>query len=70
MATQFINADIKCPFYISTEGNKIRCEGCFKKTTATLSFDTDIDTMAVLRTCCCDRYKLCPQYKASYRKYE
>jgi len=64
---KFREINVKCPFYISADANKLRCEGIFKKSKITTAFKSDTDTDAVFNDLCCDKYKDCPLYQTLFK---
>ena len=65
----YIDADIKCPFYLPKQGDKyrIKCEGPVKNATTQLTFRGD--KLWYIRKFCCENYERCQIHQMLQNKY-
>lgn len=68
--TNYIDADVLCPFYTGTGGREIVCEASVDRASNILRFRRGEDYMSFIRCRCCKDYKSCDIYRATMRKYE
>lgn len=69
MATTYMFANVKCPFFEGEEKNKIRCEGVEKDSSNVQQFKKIIQKEAWMGKYCCEHYKKCRIYKMLEQKY-
>ena len=66
-----VSRNVKCPFYHSQDGSKIKCEGLSDKNTIHLVFKTPEERARFMRNHCNDVQlcKTCLIHKALYMKW-
>lgn len=65
-----ISNEVLCPFYISEDEYRVRCEGVEDGTTTHVVFPDPKKKSTYKLLLCCDKYKRCRIAKALYSKYE
>lgn len=70
MSTMFDDADVKCPFFLSSSKRTISCEGITDDCTTTLNFSSREKRNAQLRIFCADKYEYCEIYRMLEEMYE
>lgn len=66
---RYISNEVRCPFYVSEDGYRVRCEGLAKKMHTHMVFPTPQSKSAYKKRYCDTRYKDCLLCKALYSKY-
>lgn len=64
-----ISTEAQCPFYLSEDSHRIKCEGFKKKMKTHMVFPSSKNMRVYRQEYCCDRYKDCLLCKALYEKY-
>lgn len=67
---KFREINVKCPFYITADANKIRCEGAFDKSKITMAFKTEAEAGMVFTDYCCANYQSCFLYQAIFKNID
>lgn len=70
MSTDYASVDVKCPFYITEEGKKIRCEGLERGCCTVLEFRGKKFKDEVKEKFCTGDYEKCKLYALINKKYE
>ena len=65
----YFKSNVRCPFYLHDEVQRISCEGLIDGTTATMFFKRRREREKHLRLLCCQRYENCQHAAALLRKY-
>lgn len=70
MATSWLSAEVKCPFYISDDGVKLTCEnGLEHALTMNHKFESTHEKIRHMKRCCCNNYQRCLYYRLIAGKY-
>lgn len=67
---RYISNEVQCPFYVSEDDYRIRCEGLSKGMHTHMVFPTPQSKIAYKKRYCDTKYKDCLLCKTLYRKYE
>lgn len=70
--SNWLEKDIKCPFYHRSENHKIICEGIITRTKLQTYFENNIDKSNYLKALCCSirGYHNCPYAKMLEDNYK
>lgn len=69
--SNFIQKYVKCPFFLSSDRNKIRCEGFYEGCSVQILFTAPTLASQYLRSYCCaiGGFEQCPIYQLADSKY-
>lgn len=70
MATNWTEADIRCPFFMEARGRLIRCEGVYEGTINTVTFRASGEREDKMEQTCLGNYCKCGIYREVEAKYE
>lgn len=69
MPVSYRSVDVKCPFYIFSSTNRMKCEGVDKTNRIHLVFGDSERARDYLNRYCCKNYKQCRIYRMLDEKY-
>lgn len=70
MATSYMSACVRCPFYKGDEGKRLICEGIDKKCNIHQQYESKDDKRKRMMEYCTKNYKKCELYKILENKYQ